>query len=145
MNVRSRLYKALALTGAVPFAASAFMALAGIDVPVPAALVASSYGLTIISFLCGVHWGTYLYRDSEAPLNLFLTSNVIVVAAWLTWLLASLGVALGTQVLAFAILLLIDYRMFSLGLVTQDYFVTRFEATTVAVLSHAVVIFVVAF
>ena len=144
MNVESRLYKVLALAGALPFLAAAFMAIARIDVPVSAGLIASSYGLTIASFLCGVHWATYLYRQNEIALNLFLSSNVIVVGVWLAYLFGSLAAALGAQVLAFLALLLIDYRLFNRNLINHHYFVTRFEATALAVLSLLVVIFFVA-
>ena len=140
MNVDSKLYKILALVGALPFVASAFMAIARIDYPVTAGLVASSYGLAITSFLCGVHWATYLYRANDVRLNLFLSSNIIVVAVWLAYLFASLAVALGVQVLAFVALLAIDYRLFKTGLISHHYFMTRFEATALAVLSLAVVI-----
>lgn len=143
MNVESRLYKALALSGALPFLASAFMAVAGINVPVSAALVASSYGLTIVSFLCGIHWATCLYRQTEIPINLFLSSSVAVVAVWLAYLFGSLALALGSQVIALLVLLFIDYRLFDGGLINHHYFVTRFEATALAVLSLLVVIFFV--
>lgn len=144
MNVESRLYKVLALAGALPFLASAFMAIGRIDVPVSAGLVASSYGLAIASFLCGIHWATYLYRQSEIPINLFLSSNVVVVAIWLAYLFGSLAVALGTQVVAFLVLLFVDYRLFDDELINHHYFITRFEATALAVLSLLVVIFFVA-
>ncbi len=142
--VKPRLSRILALAGALPFVAGAFMAMAGIDVPVPAALLTSSYGLAIVSFLCGAHWGTYLYRADAAPLNLLVSSNAIVVGTWLAWLLAPLGVVLGVQVAAFLTLLLIDHRLLAAGLVTQHYFVTRVEATALAVLSIATVGFVIA-
>jgi hypothetical protein len=143
VNVESRLYKVLALAGALPFLASAFMAIAGIDVPVSAGLVASSYGLPIACLLCGVHWATYLYRQAEMPINLFLSSNVVVVAVWLSYLFGSLALALGMQVVAFLVLLLIDYRLFNVDLINHHYFVTRFEATALATLSLLVVIFFV--
>ena len=145
MSVNPRLYRILALAGGLPFLAGAFMAMAGIDTPVPAALLTSSYGLAIVSFLCGVHWGTFLYRAEQAPLNLFVTSNVIVVLAWLAWLLAPLEVVLGTEVFAFLALLLIDYLLLAAGLVSRHYFVTRVEATALAVLSLATVWFFIAF
>ena len=98
MNVDSKIYKILALLGALPFIASAFMAMSHIDQPVSAGLVASSYGLAISSFLCGVHWATYLYRGADIRLNLFLSSNVLVVAVWLAYLFGSLATALGVQI-----------------------------------------------
>ncbi|MDX1499457.1 MAG: DUF3429 domain-containing protein [Woeseiaceae bacterium] len=139
-----RLSRILALAGALPFVAGAFMAMAGLDTPVPAALLTSSYGLAIVSFLCGVHWGTFLYRADAAPVNLFVSSNAVVVGTWLAWLLAPLGVVLGAQVFAFLALLFIDQRLLAAGLLTQHYFVTRVEATALAVLSIATVWFVIA-
>ena len=144
MNIDSRLYKILALAGAVPFVAGAFMAMGRIDYPVPAGLVASSYGLAISSFLCGVHWATYLYRGNDIRLNLFIGSNVIVVAVWLAYLFSSLALALSVQAVALLGLLAIDYRLFTAGLITHHYFITRVEATALAVLSLLVVIYFVA-
>lgn len=143
MNVETRLYRILALAGALPFLASAFMAIARIDVPVSAGLLASSYGLAIVCFLCGVHWATCLYRQSEIPINLFLNSSCVVVAVWLAYLFGSLALALGMQVVALLVLLFIDYRLFTRELINHHYFVTRFEATALAVLSLLVVIFFV--
>jgi hypothetical protein len=144
MENKSRLYKLLALTGALPFVASAFMAMAHMDWPAPAALIASSYGLAITSFLCGVHWATYLYRPSDAPVNLFVSSNVIVVAVWLAYLFASLGIALSALIVAFIALLFIDFRLMNANVISHHYFITRVEATALAVLSLIVVIAFVA-
>ena len=145
MLERSRTYRLLAMLGTLPFIASAALALARytIDGIAPATLIAGSYGLAILCFLCGAHWATYLYRQEAAPFNLLIISNVVVVVIWLTYLLTGLSVfTLASQVLAFAFLLDIDRRLLHAGLISADYFRVRLQATVIAVVSLLVVLFV---
>jgi Protein of unknown function (DUF3429) len=44
-----------------------------------------SYGLLIISFMAGVHWGQYL-SGLRPRLNLLLSSNALAVSAWFFYL-----------------------------------------------------------
>ena len=102
--------------------------------------IAAAYGLAIVCFLCGAHWGTYLYNRTAAPDNLFVTSNVIVVACWFAFLMAAQAITLFVLILAFVCLLFIDYRLLRAGLITEFYFRMRMIATVIAVISLAVVI-----
>lgn len=144
MIEESRTYRALAFAGTLPFLAGAVMAIAGIESFGPfgsAVRITSSYGLAILCFLCGAHWGTYLYHRDESPFNLFLTSNAVVVVVWLAHLTALPSVALGLQMVAFLYLLYIDRRLLQTGIVSSNYFTVRTQATTAAVIALLIVIY----
>lgn len=145
MIANNRTYQVLAALGTLPFIASAGMALAGVSVgPIaPAIAVASSYGLAILSFLCGAHWATYLYKSDETPFNLLIISNIVVVIIWMTYVLTGQSsLTLVSQVLAFAFLLDIDRRLARVGLVSAHYFRVRLHATLIAVISLLVILLV---
>ena len=130
------LYTSLAYAGAIPFIFAALLPWFGIDElgwigPIEG--VAISYGLAIASFLAGAHWGTYLYRRTDTPINLFITSNAAVLAAWFAVLLGSPLVALLVLALTFVSLLAVDYRLKGSGLLTGDYLRMRTLVTTVVV------------
>ena len=50
-----------------------------------------TYGAVIVSFVAGVHWGIYLFKDP--PLNLFIHSNIAALLAWSAVLVAHPGSA----------------------------------------------------
>lgn len=134
----SRLYSLLALTGTFPFVACALLPIVGIDeVPVLGALdfLAGTYGLAIICFLAGAHWGTYLSSRPSRSLNLFVISNAIFLAVWFAFIGAGLEWAIGTQIIAFLVLLFIDHRLKVGGVIDAHYFRIRSAATAIAVIS----------
>jgi hypothetical protein len=138
-----KLYPVLTYAGALPFVACALMPLFGMETLWNLGSyvhVAAAYGLAIVCFLCGAHWGTYLYNRAAAPDNLFVTSNVIVVACWFAFLMAAQAITLFVLILAFLCLLFIDYRLLRAGLLTGYYFRMRTIATVIAVASFAVII-----
>ena len=138
-----KLYPILTYAGVLPFIGCALMPLVGMQ-----ALwnlgsfdqIAAAYGLAIVCFLCGAHWGTYLYNRTAAPDNLFITSNVIVVACWFAFLMAAQAITLFVLILAFLCLLFLDYRLLRAGLLTDYYFRMRTTATVIAVVALAIVI-----
>ena len=128
MKIDSNLYRLLTYKGALPFVACAILPIIGISqLPLvgEVALIAKSYGLLILSFLCGIHWGTYLYKAQSAPFNLFITSNVIVVSVWIVSLILSVQMSLIVLVIGFGVLLLIEAKVHKVGLITQRYFTMR--------------------
>ena len=133
-----KLYPILTYAGVLPFVGCALMPLVGLQELWNLGSydhIAAAYGLAIVCFLCGAHWGTYLYRRASAPDNLFITSNVIVVACWFAFLMAAKAVTLFVLILAFLCLLVIDYRLLKAGLITDYYFRMRSIATIVAVVA----------
>jgi hypothetical protein len=139
----TKLYTALALAGTIPFIASALLPLLGHDsLPYLGSLdpLVASYGLAIVCFLAGAHWGTYLSGRYAGPLNLFVISNVIFLAVWFAYVGASIKLAIGLQIVAFLTLLFIDLRLTISDVISATYFRVRTTATMIAVASLLVVI-----
>lgn len=139
----SKLYSILALTGTTPFVACALLPLFGIDtLPVLGALdfLASTYGLAIICFLAGAHWGIYLYGQSRTPFNLFVSSNVVLLAVWFAFIGANLAWSIAVQIIAFQTLLFIDFRLNQGAIISARYLRIRFVATLLASISLLVIL-----
>lgn len=132
----TRTYTALAYLGAIPFVVSALSTIFG--GPFSAELVervAVSYGLAIVSFLAGVHWGLYLRHSETVGLNLFVSSNLILLAVWFLFLIGSVRWALLSQLLALTVLLVIDYQLVSNRVTSRHYWSLRVSVTVLAVAS----------
>ncbi|RIA47588.1 DUF3429 domain-containing protein [Dichotomicrobium thermohalophilum] len=115
MNERV-LARILTFAGALPFIAAV------VALPfAPAEATASiwqavlGYGAVIASFVSGIHWGLFLYRNAALPLNLFISSNICALAAWATLLLPSLRLALLLLIAVFAALFAIDHTVWRAG------------------------------
>ncbi len=133
-----RLYAALAFLGASPFVACAALPWFGVTaLPLlgPLDLLANYYGLAIIAFLAGTHWSFQLQHPSRTPFNLFVTSNAVFLFAFFAVVMAELRWALLAEVLAFAYLLYVDFRLRRGGLTNASYFRVRSIATSLACLS----------
>jgi len=139
----TKLYTALALAGTIPFIASALAPVLGhYSLPYlgPLDQVVASYGLAIVCFLAGAHWGTYLSgRSADSP-NLFVISNVIFLAVWFAYVGAGVKTAIAIQIVAFLILLFIDLRLRTGDVISAKYLRVRTAATMIAVASLLVVI-----
>ena len=139
----TKLYTALALAGTIPFVAAALLPLLGYDsLPHlgPLDQVVASYGLAIVCFLAGAHWGIYLSGRTADSLNLFVISNAIFLAVWFTYIGAGVQIAIGVQIFAFLALLLIDQRLRTGDVISAAYLRVRTVATLIAVLSLFIVI-----
>jgi len=139
----TRLYTALALAGTIPFIASALLPMLGYDsLPYlgPLDKLVASYGLAIVCFLAGAHWGIYLSGRSAGSLNLFVISNVIFLAVWFAYVGAGIKIAIGVQIFAFLALLFIDLRLKDSDVISAAYFRVRTMATTIAFVSLLIVI-----
>lgn len=133
-----RIYSALMIAGASPFLACALLPAAGINSfgrLGPLNELAADYGLAILCFLTGIHWATQLYERSPIPINLFIGSNVVFLAVFIAYVASSLNWALATQLIAFLLLLAVDYQLMRREVITQHYLSMRFVATAVACFS----------
>jgi ATP/ADP translocase len=140
-NTSTDITRPLAFAGALPFVASALLLWAGhTSLPVlgSVANIAASYGLLILAFMAGVHWGQRL-SGVKTSLNLFLTSNVTALAGWFAYLLLSPRLFFASLAVLFAVVLLIDRRLGSEGHVSIDYIRTRTAVSALVVLSLAVI------
>ena len=130
-----QIYSALTLFGALPFVACAALPFVGIVTIAPFGdldRLAVTYGLAILSFLTGIHWATQLYLPEKTPLNLFVASNVVFLVVLFAYVAAGTAIAIASQLVAFAFLLVVDYRLHHAGLITSDYLRIRAIATIVA-------------
>lgn len=136
-------YTALAMAGTIPFIAAALLPLLGHDALPhlgPLDQLVASYGLAIVCFLAGAHWGTCLAGRGTASLNLFIISNAIFLAVWFAYVGAGIKTALGVQTGAFVALLFVDLRLRKADVISAAYFRLRTVATLIAVVSLLVVI-----
>ena len=139
----NKLYTLLALAGTIPFIAGALLPLVGLDALPhlgPLDQLVASYGLAIVCFLAGAHWGTYLSGRYAGSLNLFVISNVIFLAVWFAYVGAGIKTAIGIQIIAFLALLFIDLSLKTSDVISATYFRVRTTATMIAVVSLLVVI-----
>ncbi len=139
----TRIYTALALAGTIPFIAGALLPLLGHDaLPFLGSLdqLLASYGLAIVCFLAGAHWGTYLSGRCAESLNLFVISNAIFLAVWFAYVGTDVKTAIGVQIFAFVALLLTDRRLRIDDVISAVYFRVRSTATLIAIVSLLIVI-----
>lgn len=110
------LARALTFAGALPFlAAVAAVAFAPVWASSAVWQAVLAYAVVIASFVSGIHWGLFVYRDRAMPLNLFITSNICALAAWAALLVPSLPGALALLIAVFAALFVIDHALWRAG------------------------------
>ena len=122
----------------MPFLACALLPAAGIEAIEPFGRLdelASNYGMAILCFLTGIHWASQLYAREKVPFNLFTGSNVVFLAVWIAYVASSLTWALATQLVAFPLLLAVDFQLQQPGLISRHYLRMRFVATALACFS----------
>ena len=103
----------------------------------------STYSLIIICFLAGSHWGQHLNIGQPESTYLAISSNIIVVCLWLSALVFSLKPLFFIFVAGLTILLLIDYLLLQRKRISSHYFKTRFQVTTIAIISLITTSFIV--
>ena len=137
--MNSRLvYSVLSYAGALPFLACALLPYAGLASLGPLGEVNAvlvGYGLAIASFLAGAHWACELTAPAKAGLPLFVLSNLAVVITWLTALAAPPFFALLEQLAVFVLLLCIDSRLFTGGVIDEHYWRLRKRITAIVLLA----------
>lgn len=139
----SKLYRYLTYAGTLPFIICAVMPYAGnTDFPGLGSFdqIASAYGLAILSFMAGTHWGLYLSVAARVPVNLFITSNVVTVAAWAAFMAGPALFTLAMLGAGFVFLLYIDYGLRAREVLTPGYLRTRLHATVIVVASLIVTV-----
>ena len=130
----TRHYSSYIAAGALPFIGAAVAIAAGIDSFGPVGSITTAvvtYGLAIASFVAGTHWAVYLQYKASAPLNLFVSSNISVLAPWLAFVTASANATLAVLTLTFLFLLFVDWRLRKSNLIESAYFRQRLTVTAV--------------
>ncbi len=130
------LYRVLSYAGVIPFAVGTFCLAVDIK-SVPhlgrTADILGAYGLIIASFLSGAHWGLHLHQTGGWSLFLALTSNLSAIGLWIAFLGLAPAALLFVLSFLFLILLGVDQRLATDGLITQQYFRTRAAVTCLVV------------
>ena len=91
--------------------------------------ILSIYSLSIISFICGSHWGIFL-SNSNLGINLFLLSNFLTILSFIGFLLLEERNYFFLQILILIILLLIDVYIFRKKITQKKYVNTRILVTS---------------
>ncbi|MDG2032647.1 MAG: DUF3429 domain-containing protein [Rhodospirillales bacterium] len=133
---QTSLYQILTYAGTIPFAIGTVCLAVDIrSVPFlgGTADAIGAYGLIIASFLSGAHWGLHLHQTSGWSLFLALISNVSAIGLWIAFLSLAPAAFFIVVSFVFVILLAIDQRLATDGLIRQQYFRTRVVVTFVVV------------
>jgi hypothetical protein len=132
---RNNLYILVTYAGSLPFIAGALMLYSGIDAVGSLGSISeiiAMYALVIISFIAGIHLGTYLFYNTKTPKPLFIVSNIVAAVAWISLLFANPANATFILVSAFIYLLGVDFLLKQEMFISPSYFVTRLIVTTVS-------------
>lgn len=98
--------------------------------------ILSAYGLVILSFLSGSHWGQHLYINRRIwGCTLPVLSNIIAVLLCFSFLVLDFKKLVAIFVAAFIILLIIDHRLFQMHLISDHYFQTRCFVSAIVIVS----------
>ena len=135
MFTKNNLYILIAYAGALPFVACAVMLHSGINSVGEfgsISYITAIYALVIISFIAGLHLGTYLFYQTQTPKLFFILSNIIAAGAWLTLLFANIKIAIAVLAFAFIYLLMVDYFLKRELFISTGYFNTRLIVTLIS-------------
>jgi hypothetical protein len=133
--------RVLTFAGALPFiAAVAALPLVPAVATAPIWQAVLGYGAVIASFVSGIHWGMFVYRDKALPLNLFITSNVCALAAWAALLVPALWLALALLIAVFVALFAIDHILWRAGAHAAWFYQLRAAITAIVTAALAVLL-----
>ena len=127
----------LICAGALPFVAGALLLATGISaLPVLGSTVDSvaSYGLIIVVFLTGIHWGQQLSLGRAAS-GLFISSNILAVALWVAWLALPQNYFMAFLAIPLVVMLAIDHELYRAEVLNKEYLVYRAIITAVVIIS----------
>ncbi|WP_438994033.1 DUF3429 domain-containing protein [Pseudemcibacter sp.] len=137
-----KLYPYLSYAGTLPFIFCATCLISGVNIiPIlgDTEKVLSVYGLIIASFIAGAHWAQHLnVNDCIWSRSLAILSNTIAVLLWFGFLLLSFKILLGILAAVFIMLIIIDYRLFQMDIITLHYFQTRIFVTCIVITSFII-------
>ena len=118
--------------GAIPFIFCALLIIFGVNQAFfidDIRIALNIYGLVVLSFLAGAHWGMQLTINNNVSIYLAILSNIVAVSAWLSYLLFPIKFWLIVLAVGFLILLFIDYCLLQLKLIDVSYLKLRFIVT----------------
>lgn len=143
MNVSAPLIRILPYAGVLPFVGCASLLLFGVKSLPPFGqtnTVMFTYGLVIVSFMAGVHWGQYL-SGVRTRANLLASSNAVALAAWFGFLLLPPFFFSFLLIVLFIILNSIDNHLGDEGTLDASYRKSRRNVTALVCISLLAVAF----
>ena len=134
-KIENALAHVLIFAGGLPFIAGALLLLLGVKtLPLLCNVTETmaAYGMVIVIFLTGIHWGQQLSFGKSAP-GLFVSSNIIAVMVWLSWLVLAPRLFILVLVAPLVILLYIDFILNRNRVIGQGYFRSRVIITPIVI------------
>ena len=133
------LAKYLTYSGALPLLICAILMFALPEEKNNISLIAHTYSAVIISFLSGTHWAVYLFFSDKCHHNLFISSNIITVTAWLSVIIPMHEFVLLLQSFCFLILLFLDRQILNDGILPEWFYDLRRNGTIIVVFTLAII------
>tara|TARA_B100000925_G_scaffold290041_1_gene274338 strand:+ start:836 stop:1264 length:429 start_codon:yes stop_codon:yes gene_type:complete len=131
---KNNLPNILIFLGSIPFIFFAFLRILSYEkfFHLDINYILAIYSLSIISFICGSHWGIFLMNNS-LKINLFFLSNFLTISSFFGILFLKINYFFLLQILILAILLLIDLYIYRQNITQKKYFFFRILVTTLVV------------
>tara|TARA_Y100001933_G_scaffold155735_1_gene153957 strand:- start:6290 stop:6718 length:429 start_codon:yes stop_codon:yes gene_type:complete len=130
MNKKNLAYILISL-GSIPFIFFAFLRILSFEkfFNLDINYILAIYSLSIISFICGSHWGIFL-TNNNLKVNLFFLSNFLTISSFFGILFLITNYFFLLQILILIALLLIDYYTYKQNITQKKYFYFRVLITT---------------
>ena len=125
----------LIFIGSIPFVFFSFLRIISLEefFYLDINYILSIYSLSIISFICGSHWGLFL-KNNTLKINLFFLSNFLTISSFFGILFLKINYFFLLQILILIILLLIDFYIYRQNITQLKYIYSRTLITTLVVI-----------
>jgi hypothetical protein len=125
----------LIFLGSIPFVFFSFLRIISLEefFYLDINYILSIYSLSIISFICGSHWGLFLANDT-LKINLFFLSNFLTISSFFGILFLNMNYFFLLQILILIILLLIDFYIYRQNITQIKYIYSRMLITILVVI-----------
>ena len=125
----------LIFIGSIPFVFFSFLRIISLEefFYLDINYILSIYSLSIISFICGSHWGLFL-TNNTLKINLFFLSNFLTISSFFGILFLKINYFFLLQILILIILLLIDFYIYRQNITQLKYIYSRILITTLVVI-----------
>lgn len=124
----------LIFIGSIPFVFFSFLRIISLEefFYLDINYILSIYSLSIISFICGSHWGLFL-TNNTLKINLFFLSNFLTISSFFGILFLKINYFFLLQILILIILLLIDFYIYRQNITQKKYIYSRTFITILVV------------
>ena len=124
----------LIFLGSIPFVFFSFLRIISLEefFYLDINYILSIYSLSIISFICGSHWGIFL-TNNTLKINLFIFSNLLTILSFSGILFLKIDYFFLLQVLILVALLVIDLYIYRQNITLKKYINSRIFITIIVV------------